>query len=135
MPYLNKILLIGHAGRDAELRFTAGGMAVTKFSLAVSEKIKDEKHTEWFDVTAFNKTAEFAGEDVRKGLAVYVEGRIRTEKWTDKEGKPREKRGVIADSVKVFKKAKPPEDETQKMTLENHSDTYDPNVSDDEMPF
>lgn len=119
MPYLNKILLIGHAGRDAELKFTQGGMAVTKFSLAVSEKVKDEKHTEWFDVTCFNKTAEFAGEDVRKGLAVYVEGRIRTEKWTDKNGQPREKRGVIADSVKVFKKSREKEDATTEELIES----------------
>lgn len=125
MPYLNKIMLIGHAGRDAELKFTQGGMAVCKFSLAVSEKSKGERVTEWFDITCFNKTAEFSVDDVKKGLAVYVEGRIRTEKWTDKEGKPREKRGVIADSVKVFKKAQEKRDDATTEEL----------IKSGEMPF
>ena len=125
MPYLNKILLIGHAGRDAELKFTPGGIAVCKFSLAVSEKVKGEAHTEWFDITCFNKTAEFASDDVKKGGTVFVEGRIRTEKWVDKSGQNREKRGVIADSVKVFKKAQEKRDDATTEEL----------IESGEMPF
>ncbi len=103
MPYQNKAILIGHAGKDAEMRFSGEGKAITKFSLAVGEKVMGEKVTEWFDVTCFGKTAEFAGEDVKKGLPVYVEGKIRTEKWTDRNGQEREKRVIIAETVKVFK--------------------------------
>lgn len=128
MPYLNKIMLIGHAGRDAELRFTSEGTAFCKFTLAVSDKVKGEKVTEWFDCTAFGKTAEYAGEDVKKGLAVYVEGKIQTEKWVDKSGQPREKRAVIANSVKVFKKA-------QDARTEQEEAINDEVIESGEMPF
>ena len=131
MPYLNKVMLIGHAGRDAELKYTQGGLAYCKFSVATSETRKGEKVTEWHNVTVFGKQAEWAGESLKKGGVVYVEGKIQTDKWTDKDGNAREKAGILANEVKVF--AKKPTTETH----ETHGETHETHgIPDDaEMPF
>jgi single-strand DNA-binding protein len=91
---LNKVCLIGHVGRDVEMRFTAGGDPIASFSLATSEKWTDKggnKHerTEWHNVSVFGKLAEIARDYVSKGRQVYVEGSLRTDEWTDKEGQKR----------------------------------------------
>jgi single-strand DNA-binding protein len=128
MPYLNKVIIIGHAGRDAELKFTPSGVAVCKFSVATSETRKGEKVTEWHNVTAFGKQAEWAGESLKKGGVVYVEGRIQTEKWVDKAGEKHERVGIVANDVKVF--AKKPKEETHGETHESQG-----RMDETEMPF
>jgi single-strand DNA-binding protein len=90
----NKIIVIGNLGRDPELRYTPQGTAVCNFSVATSEKKRDkagelQEVTTWFRVTTWNKNAENASKYLTKGRPVYVEGRLRVEEWTDRDGKNR----------------------------------------------
>lgn len=90
----NKIIVVGNLGRDPELRYTPQGTAVCDFSIATSEKKRDKSGelqdvTIWFKVTTWNKTAENASKYLSKGKSVYIEGRLRTEEWTDRDGKTR----------------------------------------------
>jgi len=101
---INKVILLGNLGKDPEMRATASGMQVARFSLATSERRKDQsgqqvEHTEWHNIVAFGKTAELCQRYLKKGRQVYIEGRIRTNKWQDKEGKDRYTTEVIADNV------------------------------------
>ena len=94
MASVNKVILIGNLGADPETRYLPSGDAVTNIRVATSEKWKDksgeqQEHTEWHRVAFFGKTAEIAGEGLKKGSPVYVEGRIRTRKWQSKEGQER----------------------------------------------
>ena len=91
---VNKVILVGHLGGDPESRFTPGGTAVATFSIATNESRKNsegnwEDHTEWHRCVLFGKQAEFAAEYVKKGQMVYVEGRLQTRSWEDKEGMKR----------------------------------------------
>ena len=91
----NKIILVGNLGRDPELRYTPQGNAVCSFSLATNEKRKDKSGefqdvTTWFKVTLWGKQAELASQYLTKGRPVYVEGRLRMEEWTDREGRQRQ---------------------------------------------
>ena len=87
---VNKVTLLGNLGKDPEVKYTPGGMAVAKFSLATGERRKDKEgnwqdHTEWHNLVAFGKTAEVAGEYLKKGKQVFIEGTLRTSSWDDKE--------------------------------------------------
>ena len=91
MGSLNQVTLIGHLGRDAELRYTPGGAAVASFSLATSENWNDktgqkQERTEWHRVEVFGKTAQVVRDYCQKGKQVYIEGSIRYDEWTDKDG-------------------------------------------------
>ncbi len=86
---LNKATLIGHLGKDPEVSYTASGIAVAKFSLATSERWKDEagtlqERTEWHNIVAWRKLAEICGQYLKKGSKVYLEGKIQTRSWDDK---------------------------------------------------
>lgn len=90
----NKIILVGNLGRDPELRYTPQGTPVCSFSVATNEKRKDragemQDFTTWFRVTLWGRQAETASQYLTKGRPIYVEGRLRLEEWTDKDGKPR----------------------------------------------
>jgi single-strand DNA-binding protein len=90
----NKIILVGNLGRDPELRYTTQGTPVCNLSIATSEKRKDktgewQDQTTWFRVTLWGRQAELASQYLSKGRPVYVEGRLRVEEWTDRDGKPR----------------------------------------------
>lgn len=87
---VNKVILIGNLGKDPEVKFTPSGMAVAKFSLATNERYKDKNgewqdKTEWHNLVAFQRTAEIAGEYLKKGRSVYIEGRLQHRSWDDKE--------------------------------------------------
>ena len=89
MKSVNKVILIGHLGKDPEVKYTPSGTAVAKFSLATNERYKDKEgnwqdRTEWHNITAWQRTAEIAGEYLKKGRQVYIEGRLRTDSWEDK---------------------------------------------------
>lgn len=92
MASVNKVIIVGHLGRDPEMRHLPSGEAVANFSVATSESWKDkatgekQERTEWHRVNFFGKTAEVAGQYLKKGSLVYVEGSLQTRKWTDKEG-------------------------------------------------
>ena len=90
----NKIIIVGHLGRDPELRYTPQGSAVCNFSVATSDKKRDkagefQEVTTWFKVTLWEKKAEVASKYLTKGSQVYIEGRLRVEEWTDRDGKNR----------------------------------------------
>jgi single-strand DNA-binding protein len=104
MGSVNKVILVGNLGRDAELRYTPGGAAVSKFSLATTEVWNDkqgqrQERTEWHNIDLWGKQAESLNEYLRKGKQVYVEGRLQTEEWTDKEGAKRKTTKVRGDRI------------------------------------
>jgi single-strand DNA-binding protein len=107
MASVNKVILIGNLGRDPETRYLPSGDAVTNISIATSEKWKDksgeqQEHTEWHRVAFFGKLAEIAGEYLKKGSPVYVEGRIRTRKWQDKDGQDKYSTEIVANAMQLL---------------------------------
>jgi single-strand DNA-binding protein len=107
MASVNKVILIGNLGADPETRYLPSGDAVTNIRIATTENWRDkggekQEHTEWHRVAFFGKTAEIAGEYLKKGSPVYVEGRIRTRKWQDKDGQDRFTTEVIADRMQLL---------------------------------
>ncbi|TAK66510.1 MAG: single-stranded DNA-binding protein [Bacteroidetes bacterium] len=102
---LNKVTLIGHLGKDPELSYTASGIAVAKFSMATSERWKDDggnlqERTEWHNIVAWRKLAEICGQYLKKGSKVYLEGRLQTRNWDDKNtGIKRYITEIIADDL------------------------------------
>lgn len=106
MAGVNKVIIVGNLGRDPEVRYSQGGMAICKLSVAVTERVKDgdswKDATEWFRVTLFGKQAENAGQYLQKGRSVYVEGRLKTDKYKDKEGVEKTSVEVVANSVQYL---------------------------------
>ena len=104
MGSVNKAILVGNLGRDAEIRFTAGGTPVATVSLATTERFTDREgqkreDTQWHRIVIWGKTAESLHEYLTKGKQIYVEGRIQTREWTDKEGKPAKTTEIRADRI------------------------------------
>ena len=105
---MQKVLLIGHPGRDPEVRYSQQGTAVAQFSLATTERWKDksgalQEHTEWFAVKAFGRRAEVIGEYLHKGDRIYVEGHKRTESWGDKQTGGKHYRDLVyADNIEFL---------------------------------
>lgn len=103
MAGVNKVTLIGNLGRDPEVRYAQSGTAIAKLNLAVTERRKSgdswEDHTEWVRVTCFGKTAENAGQYLAKGRQIYVEGRMQTSKYTDREGQEKWTTEVVASNI------------------------------------
>jgi single-strand DNA-binding protein len=105
---INKVILIGNLGQDPETRFMPSGGAVTNVSIATSESWKDknsgeqQERTEWHRVVFFNRLAEIAGEYLKKGSKVYVEGSLRTRKWQDKDGQDRYTTEIVADQMQML---------------------------------
>jgi single-strand DNA-binding protein len=103
----NKITIVGYLGRDPELRYTPQGTALCKMSIATTERRKNaagetEEHTTWFRVTAWGRQAELANEYLAKGRQVYVEGRLRLEEYTDREGQKRFSAEVSANEIQFL---------------------------------
>lgn len=101
---LNKVLLLGNLGRDPEVRYTASGKAVTTFTLATSQRWRDQdgndqERTEWHRVVAWGRLGEIAGEYLSKGKQVFIEGRIQTREWEDQEGNRRTTVEIIASDM------------------------------------
>lgn len=110
MSSVNKAIIIGHLGRDPEVRYMPSGEAVANFSIATTERWKDKatseqkEATEWHKVSVFGKLAEIAGEYLRKGSLVYVEGRLQTRKWKDKQDNDRYTTEIRADTLRFLNK-------------------------------
>jgi single-strand DNA-binding protein len=107
MASVNKVILIGNLGADPETRYLPSGDAVTNIRIATTERWRDkggeqQEHTEWHRIAFFGKLAEIAGEYLRKGSPVYVEGRIRTRKWQDKDGQERYSTEIVADRMQLL---------------------------------
>jgi single-strand DNA-binding protein len=107
MASVNKVILIGNLGRDPETRYTTGGDAVTNLNIATSEQWKDkngekQERTEWHRVVLFGRQAEIAGEYLKKGRSVYIEGRLQTRKYTDKDGVEKYSTEIVADRMQLL---------------------------------
>ena len=107
MASVNRVILIGNLGKDPETRYLPSGDAVANFSIATTEKFKDksgamQEHTEWHRISFFGRQAEIAGEYLKKGSPVYVEGSIRTNKWKDKEGQDRYTTEIRGDRLQLL---------------------------------
>ncbi|GIK86377.1 MAG: hypothetical protein BroJett026_18580 [Betaproteobacteria bacterium] len=107
MASVNKVILLGNLGRDPETRYTTGGDAVTNLSIATSEQWKDksgekQERTEWHRVVLFGRQAEIAGEYLKKGRSVYIEGRLQTRKYTDKDGVEKYSTEIVADRMQLI---------------------------------
>lgn len=103
MASVNKVTLLGNLGRDPEVRYTASDMAIATVSIATTYKAKErEPETEWHRVVFFGRLAEIAGEYLKKGSSVYVEGRLLTQKWTDKTGAERFTTEIVAEQMQML---------------------------------
>jgi single-strand DNA-binding protein len=108
MASINKVILIGNLGRDPEVRYTPNGSAICNISVATTRNWKDKtsgdkvEETEWHRVVFYDRLAEIAGEYLKKGRPVYVEGRLKTRKWQDKDGKDVYTTEVIADNLQLL---------------------------------
>jgi single-strand DNA-binding protein len=107
MASVNKVILVGNLGRDPEVRYMPSGDAMANLNLATTDTWKDksgekQEKTEWHRVVMFGKTAEIAGEYLKKGSQVYIEGRLQTRKWTDKEGQERYTTEIVADRMQML---------------------------------
>ncbi len=105
---VNKVILVGNLGQDPDVRYAPSGSAITNISVATAESWKDkntgekQEKTEWHRVVFFNRLAEIAGEYLRKGSQVYIEGRIQTRKWEDKEGNDRYTTEIVANEMQML---------------------------------
>lgn len=107
MASVNKVILVGNLGRDPEMRYMPSGDAIASFSVATTDTWKDksgakQEKTEWHRISMFGKQAEIAGQYLKKGSSVYIEGRLQTRKWTDKEGHERQTTEVVADRMQML---------------------------------
>ena len=106
MAGINKVILVGNLGADPEIRYSPGGMAVVNFSLATSETFsKDgqkQTKTEWHKIVAFGKLAEICGQYLSKGKQIYIEGKIQTRSWDDKEGNKKYTTEIVANSMQML---------------------------------
>ena len=105
---INKVILVGNLGADPETRYTANGAAITNIRIATSESWRDkqsgeqQERTEWHKIVFFNRLAEIAGEYLRKGSQVYVEGALRTRKWQDQSGQDRYTTEIVANEMQML---------------------------------
>jgi len=149
---VNKVILVGNLGADPEVRYTAGGSAVTNLSLATSEQWKDkqtgerQERTEWHKVVLFGRLAEIAGEYLGKGRQVYVEGNLRTRKWQGQDGQDRYTTEVVAREMQMlggrgsggsasFDDAPRPQPRQQPASSPRTADTGPEEDFDDDIPF
>ena len=105
---INKVILVGNLGRDPEMRYTPSGSAVANLALATSESWKDkqtgenQERTEWHRIVMFNRLAEIAGEYLKKGSKIYIEGKLQTRKWQDKEGQDRYTTEIVGNEMQML---------------------------------
>lgn len=107
MASVNKVILVGNLGRDPEVRYMPNGEAVCNFSIATTDTWKDksgarQERTEWHNIVMYRKLAEIAGEYLKKGRPVYIEGRLQTRKWQTKEGQDRYTTEIVADQMQML---------------------------------
>lgn len=133
MAGINKVILIGRLGRDPEVKYTPSGATVANFSIATSEEWKDrdtgekQERTEWHRIVAWRRLGEICGEYLRKGSQVYIEGKLQTREWEDRDGNKRYTTEIIAVNMQML-------DNKSGGVKQNEPVQQDP-VSEDEIPF
>jgi len=144
MASLNKVILIGNLGKDPEVRYMTSGEAVCNFSIATTEKWKEQdgqmqEKTEWHNIVMYRRLAEVAGEYLKKGSSVYIEGKIATRKWQDKQtGADRYTTEIIASEMKMLGSrtgGTDNKDFTRQPAQSRHAPKAEADVFDDDIPF
>ena len=138
----NRIILVGNLGRDPELRYTTQGTPVCSFSVATNERRKDktgewQDHTTWFRVTLWGRQAETASQYLQKGRPIYIEGRLRVEEWTDRDGRPRYGLEVHATDMQFIGPARGDEPLAERAASAGAGagPVEQPDLSDEDVPF
>ncbi len=150
---VNKVILVGNLGADPETKYTAGGAAITNIRVATSESWRDkqtgeqQERTEWHRVVFFGRLAEIAGEYLRKGSQVYIEGKLRTNKWQDQSGQDRYSTDIVADEMQMLGSregggvARPPQQQSggfrdnKPAQPQQPAPAADDGFTDDDIPF
>ncbi|EKD53771.1 MAG: Single-stranded DNA-binding protein [uncultured bacterium] len=143
---INKVILIGNLGRDPEVRYTPNGLAVANITIATSEAWKDkqtgenQERTEWHRIVLYGRLAEIAGEYLRKGSKIYIEGRLQTRKWQDKNtGQDRYTTEIVADSLQMLdSKGSSHQQQSEPSAVKQDTETSQPEPADsfdDDIPF
>jgi single-strand DNA-binding protein len=136
----NKVILVGNLGRDPELRYTPQGTPVCSFSMATNERRKDktgemQDHTTWFRVTLWGRQAETASQYLTKGRPVYIEGRLRVEEWTDRDGKARHTLEVHATEMQFIGGGRGAEEPPMERAAAAGVAGEQAEMADDDIPF
>ena len=136
---INKVILVGNLGQDPETRFTQDSKAITNCSIATSESWKDkqtgqqQERTEWHRIVFFNRLGEIAGEYLKKGSKVYIEGSLRTRKWQNKEGQDQYTTEIVANEMQMLDsrgESNAPQQNRQQQAPDQSNDDWD-----DDIPF
>lgn len=130
---LNKVMIIGHLGKDPEMRYTPSGRAVTTFNVAVSRSWNSSdgqrrSETEWFKVVSWGNLAEICNKYLTKGQQVYIEGRLQTRRWEDKEGNSRKSVEVVANEMTML-------GDRRDKSSSDSAEEEPPDIDEDEFPF
>ena len=134
---LNKVMIIGHLGRDPEMRYTPSGRPVTTYTVAVSRSWNTadgerRSETEWFNIVAWGNLAEICKQFLHKGQQVFVEGRLQTRRWEDKEGQKHTNVEVVASEMMMLGERR---DEAKASQESETEEETEPAIDDDEFPF
>lgn len=139
MAGVNKVILVGNLGKDPEVRYLDSGVAVANFSLATTENYKNKQgekvsQTEWHNIVLWRGLAEVAEKWLKKGSSVYIEGKIRTKKWEDKEGNTRYNTEILADNMTMLGN-RINADVSDKNDIKTASEIKSVNDENDDLPF
>lgn len=138
MAGVNKVILLGNLGKDPEVRYLEGGTAVANFTLATSETYKDRTSgerksiTEWHNVVVWRGLAEIAEKYLKKGSQIYIEGKLRSRQWQDKDGNNRYTTEIVADTMQMVGKR---DDNASNESTPSSPDIENNNEVDDDLPF
>ncbi|MCC6690765.1 MAG: single-stranded DNA-binding protein [Bacteroidia bacterium] len=140
MAGINKVILVGNLGKDPEVRYLEGGVAVANFSLATSESYKDKngnkvESTEWHNIVMWRGLAEVAEKRLKKGMQIYIEGKLRTRSWEDKEKNKRYTTEIVADNMIMLGRKENNSAGIQQPTAPSNPIASANNSSTDDLPF
>lgn len=139
MAGINKVILVGRLGRDPEVRYTPNGVPVASFSIATSEEWKDKEtgekreRTEWHRIEAWRRLAEICGEYLNKGKQVYIEGKLQTDAWEDRDGNKRYTTKIVAQNMQMLDSAG--KGGSAESVDERHPVEEPVNIPEDDIPF
>lgn len=137
---VNRVFLIGRLGRDPEVRHTASGSAVANFSIATDERWTDSEgnrqtRTEWHNIVVWRKLAEICGQYLRKGRLVFIEGRIQTREWDDRDGNKRKTTEIVASNMQMLGGRGDSEEPSQPQQKKEPQNNMEIGITDDDIPF
>lgn len=142
MASVNKVILIGHLGQEVQIRYMPNGDAVARINLATTDTWKDKNSgekkqaTEWHRLVIYRKLAEIAGQYLKKGSQIYIEGRLRTQKWTDKQDIERYTTEIVVDTLQMLGRKDSSDQQSSNCTTSaTGTDNYNGSFDDDDIPF